>query len=463
MAHLTINPNSANAWVVILKEGENTFGRADDNDVRVEEGGVSSHHCKVILDQGVITILDLNSTNGTSINGARVAQAVWPPGQIIHLGNLPVRLEGAQPTAPAVPMAAPAPPIPVALSTAAPTPAAPAPMRLRISGSASHPEPAATPAAETPVADLPPPIVSAGAITAPTGTRCKSHPKSPPNWHCPKCRKYYCHLCITTRPSHSGALHLCRACGGECQPVQTPQAADGGERGFFAHLPGAFIYPLRGTGVLTVIAATLVFAALGMVTGLFSIMMTMAAIGYLFLFVQNIIHCTAAGDDEMPSLPDFDGLFGAFFTLAGTVAFCFFLPIGLIIAKFFEVDIPTSAVIATIFLSLLYFPMAFLSVAMNDSAIAANPLVVIPAILKMPLQYLVTAILLCGVFGVRLLGDSLASAAGQATMTTTDMSVMFMAFGVKVIWSFISIYLLTVGMRILGILYVTQKEKFGWF
>src|SRR5438445_3608357 len=128
MAHLTINPNNANAWVVILKEGENTFGRADDNDVRVEEGGVSSHHCRVILDQGVVTIIDLNSTNGTSVNGARITQAVWNPGQIIHLGNLPVRLEGAQPAVGAVPVAVPVA-VPIGAAVAAAAPPIPVPMQ----------------------------------------------------------------------------------------------------------------------------------------------------------------------------------------------------------------------------------------------------------------------------------------------------------------------------------------------
>jgi hypothetical protein len=42
------------------------------------------------------------------------------------------------------------------------------------------------------------------------------------------------------------------------------------------------------------------------------------------------------------------------------------------------------------------------------------------------------------------------------------MSVMFIAIGFRMIWSFISVYLLTVNMRILGLLYATQKEKLGW-
>jgi hypothetical protein len=40
---------------------------------------------------------------------------------------------------------------------------------------------------------------------------------------------------------------------------------------------------------------------------------------------------------------------------------------------------------------------------------------------------------------------------------------MFLSFGIRIIWSFVSVYLLTVNMRILGLLYLTQKEKLGWY
>jgi len=43
------------------------------------------------------------------------------------------------------------------------------------------------------------------------------------------------------------------------------------------------------------------------------------------------------------------------------------------------------------------------------------------------------------------------------------MSTMFMAFGLQAVWSLVSVYLLTLSMRILGLLYVTNKQKFGWF
>jgi len=75
----------------------------------------------------------------------------------------------------------------------------------------------------------------------------------------------------------------------------------------------------------------------------------------------------------------------------------------------------------------------------------------------------VTVIMFAAIFGVQQIGNLVSSAAGSVAFTTTDMSVMFMAFGIRMIWSFISVYLLTVNMRIMGLLYATQKEKLGWY
>ena len=43
------------------------------------------------------------------------------------------------------------------------------------------------------------------------------------------------------------------------------------------------------------------------------------------------------------------------------------------------------------------------------------------------------------------------------------MSSLFIAFGIQLAWTFVSMYLLTINMRILGLLYLTKKDKLGWF
>ena len=235
-------------------------------------------------------------------------------------------------------------------------------------------------------------------------------------------------------------------------------------RGFFARLPGVLIYPFRGSGVLILIVATLVFAGLQFISaGILSILAKMVALGYLFSFMQAIIHSTAVDDPEMPSLPDMDELFGACFRLIGTVLVSFGIPLGLLIARLLDVDIPMSAILVTGVLGSLYFPMAFLAVAMMDSALSANPLVVIPAILKVPLHYLVTAVLFASIFGIGQLGNIIMGFVEGLTFSTRSSGVFFLSLGMLAAWSFVSVYLLTVNMRILGLLYLTNKAKFGWY
>ncbi len=219
------------------------------------------------------------------------------------------------------------------------------------------------------------------------------------------------------------------------------------------------IYPFRGSGVLILIFSAILFSALSAMSGIFSILITIAAIGYLFSYMQNIIHATANEEAQMPELPGMDDVFGGFLRLAGTVVMSFCLTLGLMVARLSGVDISVSAIMISMFIGCLYFPMAFLVVAMKDNVMACNPLVVVPSILRVPGQYLITVILLISIFGVQEIGSLISSAAGSVAFTTTSMSVMFMSFGIKLVWSLIKVYLLTVNMRILGLLFLTQKEK----
>ncbi len=457
MAYITFHPDGTGAWTAQLKEGENTIGRAEDNDIHVSEEGVSGYHCRVTVSNGAVTITDLNSTNGTLSNGHRIHQLDWTPGQQLELGPIRVRLDVATPET------ATRPAMRVATSTTTPPPApAVRPAGLRIAGHApvtqtvGTPEPVAAAPAETTPPDRPAPVA------APAGTHCRSHNRIPANWQCPSCHKYFCDLCVSTRATHAGAAHLCRGCGVECTPVLVEIPAETGERSFFARLGGAFLFPFRGAGVFILIFATMIFEGSSLLAGLFAIFLKMAITGYLFVFMQDVIHGTAVGEDKMPGLPEFDGLFAAFFKLLGTIFVSFLLPIGLAIAKLSGVEIPTSAFVASIFVSLLYFPMAFLAVAILDSVAAANPLLVVPSILRVPAQYLVTVLVIFAVYGVRLIGDNFAQDAKESTFTTTEMSVLFLSIAGRMLWSLVSVYLLTVTTRILGLLYLTQKEKLGW-
>jgi pSer/pThr/pTyr-binding forkhead associated (FHA) protein len=77
-----------------LKVEKTTIGRLEDNAFQIPEQSVSSHHCEVLLQGPDVFIKDLNSTNGTFINGEKVSEKTLKPGQILRLGNIEIRLEG---------------------------------------------------------------------------------------------------------------------------------------------------------------------------------------------------------------------------------------------------------------------------------------------------------------------------------------------------------------------------------
>jgi len=76
-----------------LKADKTTVGRLEDNAFQIPEPSVSSHHCELIRRATDLLVKDLNSTNGTFINGEKVVEAVLKPGQILRLGQVEMRLE----------------------------------------------------------------------------------------------------------------------------------------------------------------------------------------------------------------------------------------------------------------------------------------------------------------------------------------------------------------------------------
>jgi len=55
-----------------LREGEQIVGRAATSHVRLPDSSVSRTHAKIVLENGKVTLTDLESSNGTFVNGARI-------------------------------------------------------------------------------------------------------------------------------------------------------------------------------------------------------------------------------------------------------------------------------------------------------------------------------------------------------------------------------------------------------
>ncbi len=79
-----------------LKAEKTTVGRVEENAFQIPDSSVSSRHCEIILQGNDVIIRDLNSTNGTFINGQQITEATLKPSQILRLGQVEVRLESDQ-------------------------------------------------------------------------------------------------------------------------------------------------------------------------------------------------------------------------------------------------------------------------------------------------------------------------------------------------------------------------------
>ncbi len=63
------------------------IGRDHDNDVIVDDPGISRHHCQLKLQQGLYALTDLGSSNGTTVNGRRVSEVALRDGDRIAIGG----------------------------------------------------------------------------------------------------------------------------------------------------------------------------------------------------------------------------------------------------------------------------------------------------------------------------------------------------------------------------------------
>ena len=76
-----------------LPEGVVTLGRRADNPLCLAHDTVSGRHCDFAEADGLLTILDHGSTNGTYIGGERIEQGTVAPGETFQLGGVEVCYE----------------------------------------------------------------------------------------------------------------------------------------------------------------------------------------------------------------------------------------------------------------------------------------------------------------------------------------------------------------------------------
>ncbi len=70
-----------------LNQKRTQIGKKEDNDIVMLDNTVSRHHIAIEMTSDSYMLKDLESTNGTYINGLKVKEAYLTPGDIIKIGN----------------------------------------------------------------------------------------------------------------------------------------------------------------------------------------------------------------------------------------------------------------------------------------------------------------------------------------------------------------------------------------
>src|SRR5215510_1665211 len=78
-------------------KNEINVGRVQGNDLMLPKGNVSKHHARLLYRDGRFIVTDLKSTNGTYVNGRKIAQAtIVREGDKIYIGDFVLRLDSGQ-------------------------------------------------------------------------------------------------------------------------------------------------------------------------------------------------------------------------------------------------------------------------------------------------------------------------------------------------------------------------------
>jgi hypothetical protein len=170
MTRLLIKTGEEQGHYLELKDGVNRLGRRPDNDFHIEDLTISAWHCEVVLKNSSVQVRDLDSTNGTFINGQRIKEGQLQPGQTLQLGSVALVLEIGPVTIaiPDIDFAEPATPGPLPDGSAA----------------------------------------------------CRHHPSTPADYVCAKCGRFLCTACVHKLRRVGGRLFiLCPTCSGPCEAL----------------------------------------------------------------------------------------------------------------------------------------------------------------------------------------------------------------------------------------------------
>jgi hypothetical protein len=406
-----------------LKPGINRIGRNSSNTFQVHDKSISGTHCEIIVEGDSVRVRDLDSTNGTFVDDVRISESVLHEGQTLRLGSCTFCF--------------------VSDASRVPT-------TIRL----SRPTPTSVPQEIVPL----PPV-------APGVNTCANHETRGASFVCKKCGGHFCDSCVNEQIVDRRKLRFCRACGEECVSLREPGPKFKPPETFFQMLPRAFAYPLKRDGLIMLVSGTIFFGFLDAIInaphggGFFAVpalvTVQLFALGYLVAYMKAIVAVSAYGDENMPKWPDFgefyDDILHPIMLMAGCLLLCF-APV-LVYIFYIDFTLPGWEQLGFIGLMILgcaALPICMLAAFLHETVLALNPLVLFITVLRVPAEYLVACVVLGMLVGLRCLSSYIAEWAHVIPVLP------------QVVDGFISLYLLSVEMRVIGLIFHTKRKQLGW-
>lgn len=88
MSELVMNPGLESEKVFPLKTGSTTIGRSKENDIVILDASISRQHVRIDVSGERVVLSDLQSSNGTFVNGTRIDTCVLKHGDILRCGDV---------------------------------------------------------------------------------------------------------------------------------------------------------------------------------------------------------------------------------------------------------------------------------------------------------------------------------------------------------------------------------------
>lgn len=158
----------------ILREGLTRVGRAPGNEICLDDPAISGTHCELWLMSECLLVRDLDSTNGTMVNGRMVVEMALHEQDRMKVGDVEFVVRGA-------------------------------PARVAIP---ALPEP-----------PPPPPRYTPDGIPI-----CRNHNLGEARFRCSRCGEQFCRDCVRLLQRRGGAEHAyCPVCSAECLALVSPR------------------------------------------------------------------------------------------------------------------------------------------------------------------------------------------------------------------------------------------------